>query len=551
MSKRFIPSAVRKLCYVRDSETCQWRDGCNLSRKNGDRINLHHILPEQSGGKETADNLITLCDIHHKNMHIEFHAFYPDSYGILLKMNRLIKQVLSGIHKIFGVDDGFDLAPYLFYLTKNKNFRPGQLKTIRAALAGKNVLLVAPTGIGKSICYQLPGLLSGGSSLVISPLKALMKNQVESLWSKMIPTTYINSDLREDEKAKRYEFIREGLYKFIFATPERFDSKDPQTAHLYSKYSHLVVDEAHEIEMWGVAFRPSYRKLGLLRDRLSNPPTIALTATASKYTQKHILESLNMQDAEVIVTGFYRDNIEIKIHQAGILDEDDVLTIGKHEYIKNIIMDNPSQKILIFVPTVKSGAELLQSLSINSIKAEFYHSKLEVKDKMQIQNKFSGIEKPGLNILISTSAFGMGIDIPDIRHVIHLSPALSLTDYTQQIGRAGRDHLQSYAHLLYHANDNGLLTFMAGLPLQVNGFKEKHDYSDKDVERVREKLQKQIADMLDLIHKHKGDEWQYILDYFGEVRPPFWERYGKAIVDAMLLTVLTAIIVLAAKLLLG
>lgn len=542
MAKRKIPKNVREICYKRDEESCQW-EGCELSRKNGDVINLHHILPEQFGGKETPNNLITYCDIHHKNMHAEFHAFYPDSQGILLKMNRLTKQILSKIRLRLGVDDGYDLTPYLIFLTGSKKFNPGQLKAIRAALSGKDVLFVSPTGSGKSACYQLPGLLGEYPTLVISPLKSLMKNQVESIWSKKIPTTYINSDISKEEKKKRYEFIQKQLYKFLFVAPERFESKDYQTEYLYQDYSHLVIDEAHEIVMWGMAFRPSYRKLGQLHKRLNKPPIIALTATASKDTQDGILESLALTDAEVIVSGFYRDNIEINVHKVGETDENGNLLIGKLEYIKKVIQENPNQKIIIFTPTVKLGEELISSLLKNNIFAELYHSKLESKPKMQIQNRFCGIQKPELNILISTSAFGMGIDIPNIRHAIHLAPALSVTDYTQQIGRAGRDKIQSYAHLLYSKTDDGLLKFMAELPTNSENFKLKHDYSNSDVEIVRNILSKQVEDMIELINQPKGGEWTYILDYFGEKPPTFWSKHGKSVVDLAIISIILFILI--------
>lgn len=541
MTKNKISNDIRKLCYERDDETCQF-PGCTLSRKNGDNINLHHIKQEQSGGKETPDNLITLCDIHHKGMHMEFSAFYPDSQGILYKMNSVTKNTLSKIRKTLGVDDGNDLIPYLIYLTGNKKFRPGQLKTIRTAISGKNVLFVSPTGSGKSVCYQLPGLLAEDPTLVISPLKTLMKDQVQSIWSKKIPTTYINSDLTFSEKKKRYDFIHKKLYKFIFVAPERFDSKDPQTNYLYNQYSHLVIDEAHEIETWGMAFRPSYRRLGALHGQLGKPPIIALTATASKHTQELILESLNVKDAEIIVTGFFRDNIKIKIHKVGELNSDGYRLIGKYKYIKDVIVNNPSQKILIFVLTVKEGEALLQFLHDNNIDSKFYHSKLEAKEKMNVQNRFSDIEDPKLEVLISTSAFGMGIDISDIRHVIHLSPALSLTDYTQQIGRAGRDGYQSYAHLLYHENDKSLLRFMSSRPLSMTGFKEKHKYSDEDVLNVKNKLDQQIDEMVDFIKNSNGKEWQYILNYFGESKPSFWDRNGKNIVDGLIIITILVII---------
>lgn len=315
MTKRQIPDSVRQFCYKRDQGTCQ-EPGCKLTRHNGGIMNLHHIQPEQFGGQDIPSNLITLCDIHHKNMHSEFSAFYPDSQGILKRMNYHIKKVLSKFRNVIGVDDGLDLKPYLQLLTGQDTFRVGQLEVIRAAAKGQNVLFVTPTGSGKSACYQLPGLLSHKPSLVISPLKALMKDQVESIWRKKIPATYINSDLSLAESQNRYQFIANNLYKYIFVAPERFQSKQPETGHLYREYAHLVIDEAHEIEMWGVAFRPAYKTLGSLRQQLSNPPIIALTATASKSTQQHILETLGIQDAKVIVTGFYRPNIEIKVERA-------------------------------------------------------------------------------------------------------------------------------------------------------------------------------------------------------------------------------------------
>lgn len=543
MPKNKIPNHIRKLCYERDNYKCQIT-GCDASKINGDILNLHHILPEQFGGKETPDNLITLCDIHHKQKHIEFSAFYPDSKGVLYKMNHFIKTVHSNIRKVFGIHDGYNLIPYLSFLTGSSQFNPGQIKTILTALAGEDILFVSPTGSGKSVCYQLPGLLGETPTLIISPLKSLMKDQVESIWAKKIPATYINSDLGELEKERRYDFIRENLYKFIFVAPERFFSKDHKTKYLYRQYSHLVIDEAHEIEMWGMAFRPSYKHIGTLHKNLKQPPIIALTATASKDTQNKILESLGIPNAKVIVTGFYRDNIDIHIHQSGVLNDENIPSMSKYDYIKNIIKNHPQDKILIFTPTLKKGKELLDALIESKIETNFYHSKLSSQYKMRIQDRYTGKVKPELNILISTSAFGMGIDIPNIRHVIHLSPALSITDYVQQIGRAGRDGNRSYAHLLYHTKDDDLLKFMATLPLQSIGFKEKHGYTDEDMIKVKAKLEGQVADMLDFIKNSEMQSWEYILDYFGEKPPSFWDKNGKGILDIFIITVLTICIIL-------
>lgn len=535
--KRKIPTQIRNTVGERDQGKCQW-DDCELTRGNGDRMNLHHVHPEQFGGTEDPNNLITLCDIHHKMMHAEFHAFYPDSEGILRKMNHLVRLTLSKYRRTLKIDDGYDLTPYLLFLTNNKKFRAGQLDAIRTALSGKDVLFVTPTGSGKSVCYQLPGLLASDPTLVISPLKALMKDQVQSIWSRKIPTTYINSDLAEDEKNKRYEFIKKKLYKFIFVAPERFESKAYQTRELYTKYAYLVIDEAHEVEMWGMAFRPSYRKLGVLRESLGNPPVIALTATATKDTQIAVLHSLGIPDAKTIVTGFYRDNIEIIIHKAGFIDDDNKLSIGKEKYILNLIASNPHQKILIFTPTIKIAEELLGFLHKNDIFADMYHGKLDAKQKMNVQNQFSDIAEPHLNILVSTSAFGMGIDISNIRHIVHYSPPLSITDYVQQIGRAGRDGKQSYAHLLFNPRDFSLMEFLALLPIQGKNFAEKHDYSSDDILKVEEKLQKQINEMVEFTSVTQQNAWNHILEYFGEQKPSWWQKYGLKIADTILYTIM-------------
>lgn len=541
-TKRKIPAEVKRQIYERDHGTCQ-APSCELSRDNGGVMNIHHIRPEQFGGTEDPNNLILLCDIHHKEMHVEFSAYYEDSKSVLVRMNRLTRLALSRIRALFAVDDGEDLTPYLEFLSGNSSFRVGQLKTIRAALAGKDVLLVTPTGSGKSVCYQLPGLLQDKPSLVISPLKSLMLDQVESIWSKKVPATYINSDLATAEKEKRFEFIKQGLYKFIFVAPERFfASSDPGNAALYNDYSYLVVDEAHSIDAWGKAFRPSYSKLGKVRQQLGMLPTIALTASASTQTQEIITNSLNMHEPEVIVTGFYRDNIDIYKYIA-TEDAGQSASDSKLQYIADLLRLNPGQKTLIFVPTIEEGKNVQSDLASEySVKADFYHGRLDQKAKMDIVNRFKGAAEPHSQILISTSAFGMGIDIPNIRHIVHWTPALSIEDYYQQIGRAGRDGNQSCAHLLYNKRDDGLLYYLASIATKQPGFKEKHGYTEEEVVKVRGELEKRVDQMLDLISTENGKEWNYIVNYFGETPLSFWEKHGKEIVDTGLVVILITII---------
>ena len=528
MAKREIPPEIRQLCYERDNYACQ-EPGCGLTRESGAILNLHHIKPEQFGGLDIPSNLITLCDIHHKGMHIEFSAFYPDSQGVLYRMNNFLKQTLSKIRRMAKVDDGFDLKPYLKFLTNKDQFRKGQLEAIRAASEGRDVLFVAPTGIGKSICYQIPTLITDRPSLVISPLKALMKDQVENLWRKKIPATFINGDISPDERKRRYSFIDKKLYRFIFVAPERFEAKENEKASLYTNYDHFVVDEAHAVEMWGMAFRPAYRQLGNLRKQLRQPPLIALTATASKESQVRILEDLGSQNAKVIVTGFHRPNIEIVVNKRSANSEE------KFHRIEGIIRNYPADKILIFTPTIKLGKELLDYLRRKEVRTYLFHSKLDARIKMRLQNLYTGIEKPELQILISTTAFGMGIDIHNIRHVIHLSPALSLTDYVQQIGRAGRDGQQARAHLLHDARDRDLLRYLAKRPLAKPGLQKKCNYSDEDMIQVEKKLLSQVDEMLELLKQPSGQEWKYIIDYFGETRFSLWQQTGQAIFDIILI----------------
>jgi ATP-dependent DNA helicase RecQ len=410
MTKRKISDEIREIVDRRDRGKCQSPE-CELSRMNGDQMNIHHVLPEQFGGTEDPSNLITLCDIHHKAMHIEFSAFYPDSQSVLFKMNYLLNRFNSRTKRLFGVDDGHDLQAYLKLLTGHEKFRPHQLEVIRAALKGRDVLFVTPTGVGKSLCYQLPGLLDRKPTLVISPLKSLMKDQVEGLWRHKIPATYINSDLSDIEKKQRFAFIQQHLYKFLFVAPERFfKSSDIQNEYLYQPYSHLVVDEAHEIDLWGKTFRSSYRQIGTLHERLGKPPVIALTASASIVTQDYIVSNLGLHEPLKIVTGFYRSNISIHKHIAS-MTADSELTRGKAHILQDIMQHAAPGKILIFVPTVNLGRDVISVLAEDKIEAEFYHSKLETKSKMHIQDRFAGIADPPLRVLVATTAFGMGINI--------------------------------------------------------------------------------------------------------------------------------------------
>ena len=524
-----LDKKIRVMVLERDNHTCQIA-GCGSKTK----LNIHHIKPVKMGGEDVPDNLITLCDIHHKGFHIEFSAYYPDSEDVLKRMNHLLKLTLSKLRRIVLLDDGYDLQPYLYFLTGHKKFRPGQLETIREVLKGKDVLFVAPTGIGKSICYVLPGMLADKPSIVISPTISLMVDATKNIWRSKIPATYINSELGKEEKSKRYNFISKNLYKFISMAPESyFNSMDQRAKNIYTKekFQYLVVDEAHTIKTYGISFRSGYQKIGQLKARLGDIQTITLTATASRDTQKMILDSLNIKGASKIVTGIYRDNIEIVrpyINDSGI-------TISRYDYIVELIREYKKSKILIFVLTVKFGEDIENYLKSSGIDCEFYHSRVNKNNKMEIQNRFKGEQKPKLYVLIATSAFGMGIDIADIRHIVHLGTPLNLTEYTQQIGRAGRDGLKSYAHLLYEESDNSLLEFM----VENQQPSEGHSYSAREWQTIKREARKEMEDMIDFANNKKKDgEWQQLMDYFGEPNISFWKKHGIVTLNYILLSIL-------------
>ena len=258
--RKQLDRKLRSSVLDRDGHSCKIA-GCD----SRDHLNVHHIMPVKLGGADSPDNLITVCDIHHKGLHIEFSAYYPDSDDVLKRMSTYLRASLSKARLLLRVDDGYGLQAYLEFLTGSKKFRPGQLEAIRAILSGKDVLFVAPTSIGKSICYILPGLIAEMPSLVILPTISLMKDATENIWKSKIPATYINSSLSKAEKTKRFKFIDRLMYKFISIAPEAyFKSNDIRSKKLITtgKYSYFVVDEAHTIKTYGTSFRKSYKDIG-------------------------------------------------------------------------------------------------------------------------------------------------------------------------------------------------------------------------------------------------------------------------------------------------
>jgi RecQ family ATP-dependent DNA helicase len=332
------------------------------------------------------------------------------------------------------------------------------LEVVLAALRGESLLFVSATGSGKSLCFQVPILLSSGCGFIISPLKALMSQQVTGLHTRKIPATFINGDLGPLEKEIRYAWLRDRAIKFLFCTPERFDSTMVRLAEVEEikrgKPSYLVIDEAHCIDRWGLDFRPNYGRLGSVRRALGEPPVLAFTATAGVASQKRILESLGIRHARVIVTGVNRKNIAL-VRLDGVSDK------KRYALIRDLLAHMPPGRAMLFVPTVKIGLQVHQGLRTVGLEVPLYHSKLKANERDILLGRFTGRLEPAASVVICTNAFGMGLDLPDVRLVVHWRHPASVEDYMQEFGRAGRDGAPSVAVLFTGAEDTRLLEFMA------------------------------------------------------------------------------------------
>lgn len=328
-------------------------------------------------------------------------------------------------------------------------FKNLQKDIVLSLLEGKDILALLPTGAGKSLCYQLPSLLLEGTALIISPLISLMRNQVIELNEKGIPSEYLSAEL-DDESEMIYENIASQKVKILYISPERLNSKDFLRKISSYKISLIAVDEAHCISEWGQDFRPSYLKIKNIKSLFPNVPILALTATATKKVTSDIIEKLELRNPIVYSNSFQRDNIKINCLEVS----------DKFQKIYNYLHFHQNNSGLIYVRTRKESEDLfhfLQSKGIGNI--DYYHAGLSAEDK---NNKQHTWQNQANHILIATNAFGMGIDKPDVRFIIHLSPPNSIENFYQEIGRAGRDGLVSESFLLWNKvelNDiDGLLS---------------------------------------------------------------------------------------------
>jgi ATP-dependent DNA helicase RecQ len=326
-------------------------------------------------------------------------------------------------------------------------FRPGQLEAIQNLLAGNNSLVVMPTGSGKSLIYQFLALRLTGITLVISPLIALMKDQVDSLERRHILATFINSALPPGEQNRRLEKLAQGAYRLIYIAPERLRSRSFLEALRKQKVDLLAVDEAHCISEWGHDFRPDYLHIAAVRAALGNPLTVALTATATPKVQDDITRLLGLEKARRIVTGFNRPNLVFEVRYIRGLS-------AKLKTLRELLCGCESGGSIIYTGTRHDAEETSDFVNLTcGVRAEYYHAGLPADERIRVQDNFLSGKLP---VVTATNAFGMGIDRPDVRQVIHYSLPGSLEAYYQEAGRAGRDGCPARVVLLYDPQDRAL-----------------------------------------------------------------------------------------------
>lgn len=322
-------------------------------------------------------------------------------------------------------------------------FRPGQEDVIRAVLAGRDVMAVMPTGQGKSLCYQLPATLLPGLTLVISPLIALMQDQVSTMKQRKIAAAAFHSGLDGLEKSRVMQDLQLRRLQLLYLAPERMQHEGFLRLLRSLWVSLLVVDEAHCVSQWGHDFRPDYLKIGRLRRELTNPPCLALTATATARVQTDLCQRLSLRDPFRLVAGFRRTNLALSVHHCQTIQE-------KLGIVERLVCGTEKGTILIYCATRRTVEEVAAWLGQSHSSVGYYHAGLLDEQRRLVHDNF---RRGTLRILVATNAFGMGIDKPDVRLVLHFDIPGSLEAYYQEAGRAGRDGLPAACVLLFHERD--------------------------------------------------------------------------------------------------
>ena len=393
-----------------------------------------------------------------------------------------------------------------------EGFRPGQEEVIRTILDGRDTLAIMPTGSGKSLCYQLPGLHLRGTTVIVSPLISLMKDQSDKLDALGLDAPQLNSALPKSETEESLERVEDGA-DFVFTTPERLATDADFVATLGAlELDHIVIDEAHCISQWGHDFRPAFLELKRVIEELGRPPILALTATATQSVIDDIVDRLGMRRPAIVNTGIYRDNLHLDV--INVANDD-----GKRQRLVEMIRENEGIGI-VYAATIKQVEAVYADLQAAGISVARYHGKLSARERKENQERFMAGE---LKAMVATNAFGMGIDKADIRFVIHYAMPGSLEAYYQEAGRAGRDGAPSRCTLLFNIQDRRTHKYFIGG--QYRGARKRIEQNGLDALELAAELQR-------LEDKRQNDEtnlermiaygqtalcrWRTLLDYFDE-----------------------------------
>ncbi|MFZ3339703.1 MAG: RecQ family ATP-dependent DNA helicase [Terriglobales bacterium] len=393
------------------------------------------------------------------------------------------------------VDSGSDLLAPLRRYWGYSSFRPKQEDIIRSLLAGHDSCAVMPTGGGKSLCYQLPAVVSGKTVVVVSPLIALMQDQAAQLAQMGIPAAALNTSLDSAERRRVMERACHGDYRLLYLSPEKLAMENTFEWLARVPVGIFAVDEAHCISEWGHEFRPDYRQLSRLRTRFPSVPIAAFTASATRQVRHDILKQLQMREPHLYIASFYRRNLNYVVHQSEPLTQLALLARALRHYSEG--------NVIVYSPTIKRVEETVEYLEECGITAVPYHAKMEAGARRENQERWMSDE---VRVLVGTIAFGLGINKPSVRAVIHLSLPKSIEQYYQEAGRAGRDGRPADCVLLWQKRDHVLLEYFIG---------KIEDDAERERSWERKRIISRFADS-------KGCRHRAICLHFGET--PKWVK---------------------------